>query len=74
MKDFVPMKLVPGENIIPFELGQMIPVFIERAGDKLKVRVNPNDSFEEDEMKVMMKIIKIYPNGNFDGEVNWEEA
>ena len=74
MKDFVPMKLVPGEKVISFELGQIIPVFIERAGNKLKVRVNPDDSFEEDEMKVMMKVVKVYLNGDFDGEVDWEEA
>ena len=74
MKDFVPMKLLPGEEIIPFELGQMVPVFFERVGDRLRVRMNPDSNFEEDEIKVMMKVIKIYSNGDFDGEVNWEEA
>lgn len=70
-KDFVPMKLVPGERIIPLELGQMVPVFIEGAG---KVRMNPDDDPGDNEMKVMMKVIKTYPNGDFDGEVDWEEV
>ena len=59
IRDFVPMKLVPGEEIVYFELGQMIPVFIE-VGD--------------DEMKIMMRVVEIYPNGDFDGEVNWGES
>lgn len=57
MIDFVSMKLIIGEKIIPFELGQIIKVYCE------------NIAFE-----VSMKIIKIYENGNFDGEVIWEET
>ena len=55
--DYVPMKLVPGEKIIPFELGQVIKVYCENM-----------------EMEVPMKVIRVYENGDFDGEVGWEEA
>lgn len=57
MIDHVPMKLIPGEEIIPFELGQQIMVCLDDMGEKIPMRV-----------------VRIYPNGNFDGEVDWEEA
>ena len=59
VRDFVPMKLVPGEEMVYFELGQMIPVFLEGEGD---------------EMRVMMRVVEIYDNGDFDGEVIWGES
>ena len=57
MIDRVPMKLVPGEKIIPFEIGQEIMV-----------------CFEDMNEKVAMEVVKIYSNGDFDGEVEWWEA
>ena len=58
--DFVPMKLVPGSEVIPMKIGQVIEVFLETPGN--------ND------LKVPMTVIKTYENGDFDGEVEWEEA
>ena len=55
--DHVPMKLVPGEGIIPFELGQVIKVYSEDM-----------------DMEVPMTVVRVYENGDFDGEVKWEEA
>ena len=53
--DFVPMKLVPGTEVIPLRIGQTVEVLL-------------ND------LKVPMTVVRIYENGDFDGEVKWEEA
>ena len=53
--DFVPMKLVPGTEVIPLRIGQTVEVFL-------------------DGLKVPMMVVRVYENGDFDGEVEWEEA
>jgi len=58
MIDFVPMKLLPGEKIIPVRVGQILSV--------------ENESFGR--IKLPMKVIRIYSNGDFDGEVEWNET
>jgi len=60
IRHFVPMKLVPGESIIDFKIGQVIYVI---AGGN-----------EGQEMSVPMTVLRIYDNGDFDGEVIWAET
>lgn len=58
-RHFVPMKLQEGMDLIPLIVGQTVMVHSE--GDT-------------EDMVVPMTILKIYDNGDFDGEVVWEEA
>ena len=58
MIDFVPMRLLPGEKIIPVRVGQVLSV--------------ENESFGR--IKLPMKVIKTYSNGDFDGEVEWNDS
>jgi len=59
-RDFVPMKLVPGEKILNFRIGQVIDVVLE--------------GLDKQEISVPMTVLKIYDNGDFDGEVIWAEG
>ena len=59
MKHFVPMKLQKDTDIIPLVIGQTLMVHME--GDV-------------EDIVVPMEILKIYENGDFDGEVVWGES
>lgn len=59
MKHFVPMKLQENTDPIPLFIGQTLMVHLE--GDV-------------EDIVVPMKVLEVYPNGNFDGEVVWGES
>lgn len=60
IRHFVPMKLIPGESVIDFRVGQVIDVVTEGEGGQ--------------EISVPMTVLNVYNNGDFDGEVIWCEA
>jgi len=59
MKHLVPMKLQKDTDIIPLVIGQTLMVHME--GDV-------------EDIVVPMEVLKIYENGDFDGEVIWGES
>lgn len=59
-KHFVSMKLTPGTPKIELKAGQVIDVFMIGSNDQ--------------KLPVPMTVLKVYENGDFDGEVVWEEA
>ena len=59
MKHLVPMKLQKDTDIIPLFIGQTLMVHME--GDV-------------EDIVVPMEVLKIYANGDFDGEVIWGES
>jgi hypothetical protein len=58
-KHFVPMKLQKDTDPIPLDIGQTIMVHLEG---------------EIEDMVVPMTVLKVYDNGDFDGEVVWGET
>lgn len=59
MRHFVPMKLVPNTRPIDLKIGEVVSVILE---------------CDEGEIEVPMTVVKLYENGDFDGEVIWGEA